>query len=65
MQKLKIMFNPDGSLKMEAEGYADATCLKATEELEKELGIVTNRTKKPEALRAPTVGIKGVTIGKK
>lgn len=54
----------DGSVKIEADGYKDNTCLKATEDLEKSLGIVTNRTKKAEALRVP-VGAGGVTVGKK
>ena len=64
-KSIVVDIHPDGSVKIEAEGYKDNTCLKATEDLEKALGVVKNRTKKPEALRAPQIGIGGVTVGKK
>jgi hypothetical protein len=62
-KRIVVDCNPDGSVKIEAEGYKDSACLKATEEVEKALGVVKNRTKKPEALRAPAGT--GLTVGKK
>lgn len=44
-------------------GFKDGSCLKETEALEKSLGVVTNKTKKPEALVTPEAA--KVTIGKK
>jgi hypothetical protein len=37
---------PDGSFTIEAHGYSDGECVKATKELEDELGIVVKRISK-------------------
>lgn len=63
-KRIIVDIAPDGSVKIEADGYKDSTCLKATEDLEKALGVVTNRTKKAEALRAP-VGAGTIKVGGK
>jgi hypothetical protein len=52
----KIVFSAekDGSTSIEAFGFADGTCLKATQSIEEALGKVSAREKKPEAFVAPT-----------
>ena len=64
-KQLSIDIFPDGSVKIEAEGYKDSTCLKATEDLEKALGTVKNRVKKTEALRMPVGANATVKVGGK
>ena len=44
-----------GGVEIEAEGFKDASCLKATENLEKALGKVSERNKKAEAHIQPKV----------
>lgn len=48
MKQISIEFKPDGSVKIEASGFTGQACEKFTAELEKELGTVTTRRKKPE-----------------
>lgn len=48
MKQIAIEFKPDGSVKIEASGFTGQACEKFTAELEKELGTVTERKKKPE-----------------
>lgn len=48
MKQIAIEFNEDGTVKIEAIGFTGQACEKFTAELEKELGTVTDRKKKPE-----------------
>jgi len=48
MKQIAIEFKADGTVKIEATGFTGQACEKFTAELEKELGTVTKRTKKPE-----------------
>lgn len=48
MKQIAIEFRPDGTVKIEASGFTGQACEKFTAELEKELGTVKSRTKKPE-----------------
>lgn len=45
-------FAPDGSVKVEAHNYSGNSCEQATSFLEKALGIVGARKKKPEYYKA-------------
>lgn len=50
MRTIKILAKPDGAVTVEAEGFSGGACLKATEEIEKALGLDSKgRTMKPEA----------------
>lgn len=44
-------------------GFKDGSCLKETEALEKALGVVVSKQKKPEALITPQA--EKVTVGRK
>jgi hypothetical protein len=57
-EKITVTFNPDGTVEMDAEGFEGGECLKATQDLEKALGKVTNRTKKPEFHKKATAAVK-------
>lgn len=48
MKQIKVTVNEDGSLEIEAVGYKGSDCTKATEALERALGVVKKRTPKPE-----------------
>lgn len=51
MKKLTIQVAADGSVRIEASGFAGASCQKATGEIERALGVVgvvNTRTKKAE-----------------
>jgi hypothetical protein len=45
---IEVVIGPDGSLKIQALGFKGADCERATTFLEKALGRVSGRTKKPE-----------------
>lgn len=48
-ESIEITLNPDGTVKIEAQGYKGNTCEQATAFLEEALGMSkTNRRKKPE-----------------
>ena len=47
-EKIRIVIMPDGSSTVEVLGVKGKRCLKMTEELEAELGIVTERKAKAE-----------------
>lgn len=42
-----------GGTKIEAHGFSDNTCLKATKSIEEALGAVADRDLKPEGLKSP------------
>lgn len=42
-----------GGTKIEAHGFEDNTCLKATKSIEEALGAVEDRSTKPEGLKSP------------
>ena len=45
---IEVVIGPDGSLKIEALGFKGADCERATAFLEKALGRISGRSKKPE-----------------
>ena len=45
---IEVVIEPDGGLKIEAVGFKGADCQQATAFLEKALGRVSGRSKKPE-----------------
>jgi len=45
-KQIDVTIMPDGSLKIEAKGFQNKECLKATKELEESLGSVTSRKMK-------------------
>ena len=45
---IEVVIGPDGSLKIEAMGFKGADCERATAFLEKALGRMSGRSKKPE-----------------
>ena len=47
MKQIKIEIDKDGNVSLDIEGVQGDVCLKETEKLEKELGIVEKREKKP------------------
>ena len=47
MKTIEVIIGPDGSLKIDAVGFQGADCEKATAFLEKALGQVKGRQKKP------------------
>jgi hypothetical protein len=49
---VKVIVQPDGALRVDASGFSGADCEKATEFLEKALGSVAHKRKKPEYYRA-------------
>ena len=51
MKTIEVIISPDGSLKIDAVGFKGADCEKATAFLEKALGTVNGRQKKPEHYR--------------
>jgi hypothetical protein len=46
--ELKISIGPTGDVQIEVEGVKGNKCLKLTEDLENELGILINREKKAD-----------------
>jgi len=47
-RSIEILILPDGSITIDAVGFKGADCEQATEFLEAALGVVNERTKKPE-----------------
>ena len=53
---ITVDVGPDGSSKIEAHGFEDNSCLKATKSLEEALGVVEgDRKMKPEGLKSPDI----------
>lgn len=61
-KKLVVDIDESGNPSFEAFGFPDNTCLRETKALEDALGKVTNREKKPEALKVPVASDK-VKVG--
>ena len=51
MKTIDVIVGPDGGIKIEATGFKGADCEKATAFLEKALGTVGKKTRKPEYYR--------------
>jgi hypothetical protein len=51
MRTIEVIVQPDGQLKIDAVGFKGADCEKATAFLEKALGQVKGKAKKPEYYR--------------
>lgn len=66
MRELKIIVeaDSDGNAKVEAVGFENNECLKATKTVEEALGKLQGRKLKAEGARLPQVGY-GVKIGGK
>lgn len=54
-KRIRVLCKTDGTVSIEAHGYAGADCAKATADLERALGVVTKDTKGPDYYRAATV----------
>lgn len=48
MKSIEVIVSPEGDVKIEAIGFFGQMCKKATEALEKALGLSKNRTPKKE-----------------
>jgi len=48
MEKVKVIIDKNGQVKIETEGFKGKSCLDATKELEELLGLVVEDKKKPE-----------------
>ena len=59
MKTITIECLPDGGVKIETTGFVGTSCEAATKEIEKALGLVKTKTKKP-AYYAKRVGSQGV-----
>ncbi len=57
-RSIEVIVAPDGSLKIDAVGFSGSDCEKATEFLEKALGSVADRQRKPEYDHRRTVSRK-------
>jgi len=57
--ELVFTIKPDGGVKLEANGFSGNNCLEASRPYEKDLGVVTNRQRKPEALSGEGVKTNG------
>jgi hypothetical protein len=66
MREVKIIVEADkeGNTKIEAQGFDNNECLKATKSVEEALGKVGKRTMKAESARNPQVGNKQSVGGK-
>ena len=51
MKTIEILINQDGEISIEAVGFQGADCEKATAFLEKSLGKLTRKNRKPEYYR--------------
>jgi len=49
MKQIKVQIAPDGTFNVEALGFRNASCQKATKPIEEALGTVQKTTNKPEA----------------
>lgn len=52
MKAIQVIIDTEGEVKIDAQGFKGIGCTKATEFLEKALGKVTTRTKKPEFMQS-------------
>jgi hypothetical protein len=52
MKEIKLKVMPDGEVKIEVRGVKGDECLKLTEFLENQLGLVVKREKTPEYYQA-------------
>lgn len=52
-EKIRVKISKDGNVNLEVDGVKGEGCIALTEELEEELGIVTQRTKKREYHERP------------
>lgn len=59
MEEIKLKVMPDGEVKIEVRGVKGDQCLKLTEFIEQELGLVVSREKTPEYFE-----VRGKTIEK-
>lgn len=50
-KRIRVLCKTDGTVSIEAHGYAGADCAKATADLERALGVVTKETKGPDYYR--------------
>ena len=48
MRQIIVSVSPEGEVRIDAIGFKGTACEKATQELERALGMATKRTKKPE-----------------
>jgi hypothetical protein len=55
-QEIHVDISPDGSLRIEAHGFAGTSCRAATAPLEQALGAVRSRRLKTESRRAKVAG---------
>lgn len=53
-RQIKVIVEEDGNVTIEAIGFRGENCTKATAELEKALGVVGKRVKKPEFYQQTT-----------
>jgi len=53
---IEVIVNPSGELTIEAMGFAGADCEKATAFLEKALGAINMKRKKPEYYQCNKIG---------
>jgi hypothetical protein len=54
MKTIIVEINPLGEVKIDAVGFKGEACAKATEAIEKALGVKTGSTKKPDYYQAAT-----------
>lgn len=62
-ESIEVTVTNKGDVTVEAKGFKDNSCLKATKSVEEVLGVVKKRTNKSEALKQPVVAEK-VKIGR-
>lgn len=62
-KSIEVTVSPKGEVKIEAKGYDDGGCLKATQTLEEAMGKLKKRTAKPEMAKMPDLKEK-VKIGR-
>ena len=53
-RSIEVIVTPTGEIKIDAVGFKGADCEQATKFLEAALGVVNERTKKPEYLQTRT-----------
>ena len=54
MKTITVEINPDGEVAIETAGFKGEACQRATEAMEKALGVPVKSTKKPEYYAATT-----------
>lgn len=62
-KSIEVTVSPNGEVKIEAKGYDDGGCLKATKSVEEAMGKLKKRTAKPEMAKVPDLKEK-VKIGR-